>query len=115
MVLVFHFHLLVAAYRGVFRTSSNIYEGAFFAQILNAFKLLIIFENKAPLQTFDLVVGVLLRFWSIELTLVPSCKLSQENTQPENMCEIVFEKTKSRGGIANRMSVYAEAAIQKVL
>ena len=42
-------------------------------------------------------------------------KFSQENTQPENICDIVFEKTKSRGGIVNRTSVYAEAAVQRVL
>ena len=31
------------------------------------------------------------------------------------MSGIVFEKTKDRGGTANRISVYAKAAIQKVL
>ena len=31
------------------------------------------------------------------------------------MCDIVFEKTKCRGGRANRMSVNAEAAVGKVL
>ena len=51
----------MAAYRGDFRTWSNIYKGAFFAKILNAFKMLIIFENIAPSQMFDLVIGVLLR------------------------------------------------------
>ena len=30
------------------------------------------------------------------------------------MCEIVFEKTKGRGGTANRMSVYTEAVVQRV-
>ena len=48
-------HLLVAAYRGVFRTLSNIYNGAFFVKILNGFKLLTIFEKNAPLQMFDWV------------------------------------------------------------
>ena len=33
-------------------------------------------------------------------------KLSRENTQPENICDIIFEKTKG---------VYAEAAVQRVL
>ena len=33
-------HLLVNAYRGVFRTWPNIYKGAFFAKILNGFKQL---------------------------------------------------------------------------
>ena len=31
------------------------------------------------------------------------------------MCYIVFEKTKDRDGKVNRMSVFAEAAAQKVL
>ena len=32
------------------------------------------------------------------------------------MCEIVFEKTKGRGGtVVNRVSVYEEAAIKRVL
>ena len=33
-------HLLVAAYRGVFRTCLIIYKGAFFVKILNVFKML---------------------------------------------------------------------------
>ena len=59
-ILVFHFslpnlvfHLLVAAYTGVFRTSSNIYNEAFFAKILNGFKLLTTFARKAPSQMFE--------------------------------------------------------------
>ena len=40
---------------------------------------------------------------------------NQENTQPENMCDIVFEKAKGRGGTVNRMSDYAQAAIRRVL
>ena len=31
------------------------------------------------------------------------------------MCNIVFEKTEGRGGTVNRTSVYAEAAVQRVL
>ena len=30
------------------------------------------------------------------------------------MCDIVFEKAKSRGGTVNRASVYAEEAAQRV-
>ena len=40
-------------------------------------------------------------------------KLSRENTQPENMCDIVFEKAQGRAGKVNRTSVYGEAAVQK--
>ena len=39
-------------------------------------------------------------------------KLSRENTQPENMCDIVFEKAKVHGGTVNRTSDYAEAAVR---
>ena len=39
-------HILLAIYRGVIRTLSNIYKGAFFAKILNGFKLLTIFKKK---------------------------------------------------------------------
>ena len=45
----------MAAYRGVFRTWSNIYNGAFFAKTLNSFKLLTNFAKKAPSQMFDWV------------------------------------------------------------
>ena len=41
-------------------------------------------------------------------------KLSGKNTQPE-ICDIVFEKVKGRGRTVNRTSVYAEAAVRKVL
>ena len=65
---------------------------------------------------FDLVVGVWLRVCEIlGLLLFQVYKLSQENTQPENMYVIVFEKTKGRGGTVNRTSVYVEAAVQSVL
>ena len=42
-------------------------------------------------------------------------KLSRENTQSENMCHIVFEKTKGRSGTVSRTSIYAEAAVRRVL
>ena len=45
----------MAACRGVFRTWPNIYEGAFFAKILNGFKLLTILAKKAPSQMFNWV------------------------------------------------------------
>ena len=55
-VLVFTLlHLLVAAYRGVFKTWPNIFKGAFFAKILNSFKLLTILTKKAASQMFDWV------------------------------------------------------------
>ena len=36
------------------------------------------------------------------------------SSQQENICDIVFEKT-GRGGKVNSTSVYAEAAVQRVL
>ena len=35
-------------------------------------------------------------------------------TQPENMCNIVFEKVEASSGKVNRTRVYAEAAIRRV-
>ena len=54
-------------------------------------------------------------FEILSLILFQVYKLSQENTQPENMCEVVFEKTKGRSRTKNRTSVYAEAAVRRVL
>ena len=51
----------------------------------------------------------------LSLLLFQVYKLNQENTQPENICDIVFEETKVRGGIVCRTSVYAVAAVQRVL
>ena len=48
----------------------------------------------------------------MSLLLLQVNKLSLENTQSENF---VFEKTKGRDGTVNRTSVYAEAAVQRVL
>ena len=42
-------HTLVAAYRGVFRTLWNDYNGALFANILNGFKLLTISTTKSSI------------------------------------------------------------------
>ena len=59
----------MSAYRDVFRTWSNIYNGLFLAEIINFFKLLTIFAKKAPLQMFDLVKNRLqARVWNIELS-----------------------------------------------
>ena len=64
---------------------------------------------------FDWVENRLLdKDWNIEFTLVPSPQLSRKNTQPENMCDIVFEKVKDRGGTVNRMRLYGKAAVGRV-
>ena len=53
-------HLLVVAYRGVFRTWSNIYNGASFSKILNGFKLLTILAKKAKSLMLDWILNRLL-------------------------------------------------------
>ena len=58
--------------------------------------------------------GAWLRFKILSLLLLQIYKWSWENTQPENTCDIVFEKTKGRGGTVNRTSVYAKAAVRMV-
>ena len=47
--------------------------------------------------------------------MFPAYKLNRKNTHPENIQDIVFEKVKGHGGTVNRTSVYAEAAVRKVL
>ena len=47
--------------------------------------------------------------------MFPVHKLKRENTQPKNMCDIVFAKVKGRGGTVNITSDYAEAPIQMEL
>ena len=42
-------------------------------------------------------------------------QIKPENTQREDMCDIVFEKVQGCAGKVNRTSVYAEAAVRKVL
>ena len=54
-------------------------------------------------------------FETLSLLLFQVYKLSRENTQLENMCDIAFEKTEGCGGTVNRTSVYAEVAVQRVL
>ena len=53
-----------------------------------------------------------LKYWAHSF---PVHKLSQEKTQPENMCGMVFEKAISRGGKVNKTSVYVEGTVWRVL
>ena len=46
--------------------------------------------------------------------MFPISKLSRENTQPENMCDIVFERAEGLGETVNRTSVHAEVAVERV-
>ena len=62
----------MAAYRGVFGTWSNIYNGAF----LNVFKLLTIFAKEAHrICSIGLKIGFWLGVSNIDLTLVPSLQI----------------------------------------
>ena len=47
--------------------------------------------------------------------LVPSLQIKPKNTEPENICDVVFEKAKGRRANVNRRNVYAEAAIRMIL
>ena len=58
----------------------------------------------------------LARLEKLSLFLFTVYKLSQENTQLENMCNIVFEKVQGHVGKVNGADVfYAEGAIRRVL
>ena len=68
---------------------------------------------------FDWVENRLLASgWGFEILsslLLPVYKLSQENTQSENMYDTALEKAKGHGGTVNRTSVHAEQAVRRVL
>ena len=78
-------------------------------KILNGFNY---FRKKTPSQMFEWVEN---RLEILSSLLLPAYKLNQKNTWPENMCDIVFEKAKVRGGTVNGTSVYAEATEKRVL
>ena len=46
--------------------------------------------------------------------LFSTYKSSWQNTQPENICDTVFQKVKGHGRTINRASVYPEAAVRRV-
>ena len=96
MVLVFHFTTSFGGcLQAVFRTWSNICMWDVFAEIVNGFRFSTVFEKKISVTDVRLArksePG-----WGFEifiLLLFQVHKLSWENTQPENMCDIVFEKS----------------------
>ena len=49
----------------------------------------------------------------LSLLLFLVYKLSRENTQPVNICDIVFEKAQGCAGKVDKTSVYAEAALRR--
>ena len=107
----------MAAYRGAFRNWLNIYNGILFAKIPKGVELYSQ-EKLYPRCLTGLKIGLWLRVLNIKLTFVPNLQINiqpEKNTQPENMCDIVFEKAKGRGRTVNRASVYVEAAVRRVL
>ena len=103
---------MVTPYRDTFKTWLNIYNGVFFAKILNGVELLTFLQEKVhPRCLTRLKIGFWLRALHIELKKKITLR---KNTQPENMWDIVFEKAKS-GRKVNRASVYAEATVRRAL
>ena len=91
-------------------------QWSFFAKIPNGVELLTFSQEKLHPRCFTrLKIGFWVRVLHMSSLLFPIYKLSRKNTQPENMCDIVFEKAKGRGKKENRASVYAEAAVRRAL
>ena len=91
-------------------------QWSFFAKIPNGVELLTFSQEKLhPRCLTRLKIGFWLRVLHIELTFAPNLKIKPKKTQAEKMCDIVFEKAKGRGRKVNRASVYAEAAVRRVL
>ena len=84
----------------------------FFAKILNSFELLTALQKKLHCRCSTGVKSSF-GFEKLSSLLLPVQNLSQENTQPENMREIY--KVQRRAGKVNRTSVFAEAAVRRVL
>ena len=86
------------------------------AKIPNGVELLTFSQEKLhPRCLTKLKIGFWLRVLHIELTFVPNLQTKPKNTQPEKMCDIIFEKGKGRGRKVNRACVYAESAVRRVL
>ena len=91
-------------------------QWSFFAKIPNGVELLTFSQEKLhPRCLTRLKRSFWLRVLHIEFTFIPNQQIRPKNTQPENMCDIVFEKAKGRSRTVNRASVYAEVAVRRVL
>ena len=62
-------------------------------------------RKRAPSQMQDWVENGLLGKGLKYTVLFPFYKLWEENTQPKNFCDIVFEKANGRGETVSRTSV----------
>ena len=92
-------------------------QWSFFAKIPNGVELLTFSQEKLhPRCLARLKIGFWLRVLHIELTFVPNLQIKPKKIlSQKKMCDIVFEKAKGRGRKVNRASVYAEAAVRRVL
>ena len=103
---------MVKAYRGAFRTWLNIYNGAFFARIPNGVELLTFSWEKIHPRCLTVLKKVSgSRFYILSSLLFTTYKLSRKNTQPENMCHIIFEKAKGRGRKPTKKSFHRSVGI----
>ena len=111
-------HLLVAAYRGAIRTWRTSQWNFFFHKYLTVLSFLLFTQKRSIVWVmFEWVENRLLTqgLKILSLLLLPAYKLNPKNTQPENMCNIVFENAKVCYGTVNRTNVSAEAAVRWVL
>ena len=75
------------------------HNGAFFTKIINSFLLFTIFAKKLFRRCLTgLQTGFLLRNKILSLLLFPVYKLNRENTQSENMCDIVLKQKQPSEG-----------------
>ena len=83
-------------------------------KILNSFKLLTIFAKKLHHRCPTwLKIGFSGSLFEILRSFLFSvCKLSRGHTQPENMCDIVFEKAQGCAERVNKTSVMQKQPFQ---
>ena len=91
-------------------------QWSFFAKIPNGVELFTFSQEKLhPRCLTRLKIGFWLRALHNELTFVHKLQIKPKKYSARKMCDIVSEKTKSRGRKVNRASVYAEAAVRRAL
>ena len=81
-------------------------NGAFFAKIINGFKLFTIFAKELLRRCLTgMEIGFWQRAWNIELNLVQSLQIKPKNYSARNYAWHCFLKGESHGGTVNRTSV----------
>ena len=95
----------MAAYTGVFKTWSNVYNGSYlFSYFLSHVNY---FCKKAPYRcSAGLEIGFCLRVWNIELTLVPSLQIKPKKNSARKYVWHRFWKGERSSGTVHRMSVW---------